>query len=132
MFGRITRVRVRPEGESLGLVEFEEGFRFPSEVFRIDWRTGKNARVFAEQNRAITDVGLVSEGPWYLAGYEVVGKLARLPVPGKVKILRSSNGVNWEEMEVDYRASARRVVLAPAGQRMFAATDTGMILSLEE
>jgi hypothetical protein len=129
MFGRITRVRVRPNGESLGLIEFEEGFQYPSEVYRIDWASGKSQRVFRQRNRAITDLALRS-GVSYLAGYEVAGRLTRLPVPGKVKVLRSADGVAWQEMEVDYRAVARRVVLAAAGDQMFAATDTGMILRL--
>jgi photosystem II stability/assembly factor-like uncharacterized protein len=130
MFGRITRVRVRSGGESLGLVEFDEGFPFYSEVYRIDWTTGKSERVFRQRSRAISDIALLQSGLSYLAGYEVTGRLSRLPVPGKVRILRSSNSSTWQEMEVDYRAVARRVILAPAGDRMFAATDSGMILRL--
>jgi photosystem II stability/assembly factor-like uncharacterized protein len=130
MFGRITRVRVRPNGESLGLIEFDEGFPYYSEVYRIDWTTGKSERVFRQRNRAITDIALPRPGVAYLAGYEVVGRLTRLPVPGKVKILRSADAVTWQETEVDYRAVARRVILASAGDQMFAATDSGMILRL--
>jgi hypothetical protein len=38
----------------------------------------------------------------------------------------------WRETEVDYRATARRVVLASAGpEQLWAATDSGMILRLE-
>jgi photosystem II stability/assembly factor-like uncharacterized protein len=130
MFGRITRVRVRPGGESLGLIEFDEGFPFYSEVYRIDWNTGKSERVYRERSRAITDIALPPSGVSYLAGFEVTGRLSRLPVPGKVKILRSRDQITWEEMDVDYRAVARRVILAAAGAQMFAATDSGMILRL--
>ena len=130
MFGRITRVRARPGGDALGLVEFEQGFPYYSEVYRIDWSTGKSERVFRQRARAITDIAFADSGVSYLAGYEVTGRLTRLPVPGKVKILRSSNNLDWQEMEVDYRAVARRVILARAGDQMFAATDSGMILRL--
>jgi hypothetical protein len=40
----------------------------------------------------------------------------------------SGDLVNWVESEVDYRAVARRVILATAGEHIWAATDTGMIL----
>ena len=67
----------------------------------------------------------------YLAGTEHFGKLQDLPIPRKVKIIRSDDASHWTEMEVDYRATARRVILATAGPNdLWAATDTGMILKL--
>ncbi|MCL6508106.1 MAG: hypothetical protein K6T59_13900, partial [Bryobacteraceae bacterium] len=69
----------------------------------------------------------------YLAAVEPAGKLRRSPVPGRLHILRSDDLTTWSEMPVDYRAVARRAVLAAAGRKdIWVATDTGMILRLEE
>ncbi len=131
MFGRITRVRFRPDGVGLGLIEFFDAFEWPCEVMRIDWRSGKSARVFRQKNRRVTDVALPAGGPAYLAAVEPPGDLPRSPVPGKLKILRSEDFTNWTEMQVDYRAVANRALLAaPAPGQLWVATDTGMILKL--
>jgi photosystem II stability/assembly factor-like uncharacterized protein len=133
MFGRITRVRLAPDGRGLGLVEFSHAFEWPSEVFQIDWRTGKSTRVFRRTDRAVTDVALLPNGPAYLAAVEAPGKLRRSPIPGKLRFLRSENLSDWQEMEVDYRAVASRVTLAAFDENhIWAATDTGMILRLVE
>jgi photosystem II stability/assembly factor-like uncharacterized protein len=130
MFGRITCVRLRPDGEGLGLIEFLDNFDWPSEVIRIDWRSGKSTRVFREKNRRVTDIAMPPGGPAYLAAIEPPGTLARSPVPGKLKILRSENLVNWTEMPVDYRAVATSAVLAEAAGHLWAGTSSGMILKL--
>lgn len=131
MFGRITRVDLAPDGTGLGLIEFYRSFEWPSEVFGIDWRTGKSTRVFRRKDRVVTDVALTSRGAAYLAAFEPVGKLFRSPVPGKLRILKSEDLSNWREMEVDYRALARRAMLAVVDENhIWAATDTGMILRL--
>jgi photosystem II stability/assembly factor-like uncharacterized protein len=133
MFGRITRVRLAADGRGLGLIEFQDAFRWPSEVFRLDWKTGHSERVFRREDRAVTDVTLAPDGPAYLAAVEPAGKLRRSPVPGRLHILRSDDLTTWSEMPVDYRAVARRAVLAAAGRKdIWVATDTGMILRLEE
>ena len=130
MFGQVTNLSLAPDGRGLGLIEFFEKFDYPSEVYRIEWRTGKTARVFRRKDRAVTDVLLLPEGPAYLAAIEPPGTMLHSPIPGKLKILKSGNLDLWEEMPVDYRAVARRATLAAAGSRMWAATDTGMILEL--
>jgi hypothetical protein len=130
MFGQITSVSLAPDGRGLGLVEFFEKFDYPSEVYRIEWRTGRTTRVFRRKDRAVTDVLLQPDGPAYLAAIEPPGTLLHSPIPGKLKILKSGNLDLWEEMPVDYRAIARRATLAAAGPRMWVATDTGMILQL--
>jgi photosystem II stability/assembly factor-like uncharacterized protein len=131
LFGAITEVRLAPNGQGLGLVQFFESFTWPSEVFQFDWRTGKSSRVFRQKDRCITDLALLPDGPAYLAGIEPQGTLTESPVPGRVKVLRSSNFTDWQEIEVDYRASARRVVLAAAAPgHIWVATDTGMVLKL--
>lgn len=131
MFGRITRVRFRPDGVALGLIEFFDAFEWPCEVMRIDWRSGKSTRVFRRKNRTVTDIAFPPGSPAYLAAIEPPGDLPRSPVPGKLKILRSEDLTNWTEMQVDYRAVASRAVFAaPAPGQLWVATDTGMILKL--
>lgn len=131
MFGQITRIRLAPDGRGLGLIEFPDPFDFPSEVFRLDWRTGHNQRVFRRSDRAVTDMALLPDATAYLAAVEPQGAKVRLPVPGKLKVLRSQDLADWQEMEVDYRAFARRAFLAVAGPGdLWLATDTGQILKL--
>lgn len=131
LFGRITRVVFAPQGTGLGLIEFFHFFAWPSEVFRLDWKSGKSERVFREKNRAITDIAITQGGVAYLAGFEPAGTLVRAPVPGRLKILRSTDLKEWREMDVDYRAVAGRAILAYGGENhIWVATDTGMILRL--
>lgn len=130
-FGRVTRVRLAPDGRGLALFQFFGRFEWPSEVHQLEWRTGRSVRVFREANRKVTDMALAPGGPAYLATVEPPGELAHGPIPGKVKLLRSDNLANWTETPVDYRAVAREVFLAaPDAEHAWAATDTGMILSL--
>lgn len=132
IFGRIAKIRMASSGVGLGLIQFDDWFEFPSEVSFIDLRTGKSERTFRNKNRRITDVEIVDQsGPFYIAGNESRGTLNNLPIPDRVHILRSIDGKDWSEMEVDYRATANHVILAgtKAGQ-IWAATDTGMILKL--
>lgn len=131
LFGVVTAVRLAPDGRGLAVLRFLEWFDWPAEVHLLDRRTGGATRVFRRADRDITDVAVVADGAAYLAGIEPSGRLPQSPIPGKVKILRSQDWVNWQEMEVDYRAVGRRVVLAGAGPgHLWAATDTGMILKL--
>jgi hypothetical protein len=54
-----------------------------------------------------------------------------LPIPGKVKMLTSTDLSVWTEMPVDYKAVGRSLVLAgPDPEHVWAATDTGMILQM--
>ncbi len=131
MFGQITEMSFAPDGHGLGLVEFFDKFDYPSEVYRIEPKTGKTARSFRRRDRAVTDVLVPAEGPAYLAGFEPPGSVFHSPIPGKLKILKSSDLEEWQEMEVDYRALARRAQLASDGAGgLWASTDTGMILKL--
>ena len=132
IFGQITTARLSPEGWGLGLIEFSDSFDWPSEVMFLNWKAGGQKRIYRESERKVTDVAIAApKGPVYLAALEHVGKLQQLPIPQKVKILRSQDAVHFTEMPVDYRATARRVILAVAGpDDIWAATDTGMILKL--
>jgi hypothetical protein len=131
MFGRITRLRIGGDGKGLALVEFQDAFQWPSEVYRIDLQMNKTERVFRRENRAVTDIALVNDASGYLAAIKPVGTLQQSPIPGRLVMLRSRDLSNWTEMDVDYRAYARRAVLAAAdAAHIWVATDTGMILKL--
>jgi photosystem II stability/assembly factor-like uncharacterized protein len=132
MMGRITRIRYGPSVFALWLVEFSESFAYASEVYRADGRQTKLERVYRSRDRAITDVWATRQGTGFLAGVELLGQLRGAFVPGKLKMLRSADLVNWTEMQVDYRANATRATIAGVDDRnVWVATDTGMILKLE-
>lgn len=133
LLGRVSKVRTPPggNGSGLALVEFDESFDYPSEIYRMGVGQASAARVFRDKEHAITDLTLTADGWTFLAGVQTTGAV-RLPVPGKVRIRRSQDQVNWTEDPVDYRAVANRVwVAAGPGGQVVAATDQGMILRLE-
>ena len=83
------------------------------------------------RSRAVTDIVLLPDGGAFIASIEPPGNTNLVPVPAKLKMLRSNNLKVWTEMDVDYRAVAQRAVLAARdAQHAWVATDTGMILSL--
>ncbi len=132
IFGSITRLSLVTQGRSLALIQFNPGFWLPAEVHAIDLRTGASEVAFRRDNRNVTDVLVLPGGPGWLAAVEPPGRLPDVPVPGKLKILVSDDLKWWREAAVDYRANARRAVLAAAGpDHLWAATDTGMILKME-
>jgi len=133
-FGDIRRVRLGAGGNGLGLVEYSNAFRYPSEAYKIDWATGKNSTVYRDKKVSISDVWLGPDGTAYLAGVTAAGELRNL-VPGKVRVLKSRDKelTVWEDMLVDYRAVALRAFFAAApGNNLWLATDNGMILKLED
>lgn len=132
VFGEVTRISLTPQGTGLGLIQFRDVFEYPSEVMSINMHTGKSERVFRQKDRAITDVRLFKGTPTaIIAGYEPSGPVYNSPIPGKLKVLTSSDLEKWTEMTVDYRAVAHTAVIAgPDEQHLWIATDTGMILKL--
>jgi photosynthesis system II assembly factor YCF48-like protein len=128
MFGRISQISLDATARGLGLIEFDDYFDFPSELFKLGGKAEEAGRVFRRKDFAITDV--IAGAPAYAAGFEPPGAIFRSPIPGRVRIARSTNLTDWTETEVDYRAVATRVFLARAGAQFWAATDTGMILKL--
>ena len=131
LMGRMTRIRMAPSGAGVALIEFEDTFEYPSEVYKLGLGQTQISRIYRDKQHAVTDVAVTRDGWVYLAGVVTPGAI-RLPVPGKVRILRGRDGVIWTEDRADYRASANRVYLATAPDGQFvAATDTGMILRLE-
>jgi hypothetical protein len=127
IFGRISRIRLDSKGRGLGLIEFDDYFDFPSELFKLG-DPSATGRVFRRKDFAITDILMGSTA--YAAGFEPPGSVFRSPIPGKVRIAKSTNLSDWREIEVDYRAVASRVLLARAEAQLWAATDSGMILKL--
>jgi hypothetical protein len=128
--GTIVRVRLNPEGGGLGLTAYPASSSFPSEVFTIDWVTGKSGIVYRDAKFAVSDVWLASDGTAYLAGVVSEGRLRGM-VPGRVQVLRSKDYANWTPTQVDYRAEATGAILAASGDgNLWLATDTGMILKL--
>jgi hypothetical protein len=131
LFGQVTRARFSANGPGLGLIEHGDSAPYPSEVYKLDWRTGKNQTVFRDKRYFITDVWLTSEGTSYLAGIETAGQVRSI-APGNVKVFTSGDMSSWTEMAVDYRAVARRAMLSGAGEdNLWLATDNGMILKLK-
>jgi hypothetical protein len=131
LFGMVTRARFSANGPGLGLIEMGDSGTYPSEVYKLDWTTGKNQAVFRDKRWAITDVWITKDGTSYLAGIELAGQVKSI-APGNVKVFRSKDMITWEEMAVDYRAVARRAILSGADeQNLWLATDNGMILKLK-
>jgi hypothetical protein len=126
-FGSITRVRMRG---ALGtaLFNYPDGLDWPSEVVMSDLTTGKNQPLFRRRNRNVTDLVLGRDGSIFMAAIEPPGRLVATPLPGKLHMIVSPDGEKWSEMDVDYRATGRRAVLSAAGDDLWVATDTGMIL----
>ena len=130
LFGEVSRVRLAAGGKGLGLMEYANGFRYPSEAYRIDCQAGKSETLYRDRRFHITDVWITPEGTAYLAGSLVAGQMRSI-IPGKVQVLQSRDWSSWTEMEVDYRAVANRVTLAGVGDdNLWLATDGGMILKL--
>jgi hypothetical protein len=130
LFGEVSRLRLNTQGTGLGLIEYSPSFRYPSELYKIDWRTGKSQTVFRDKRFHITDVVTLPDGTAYIAGPAVVGQM-RDAIPSKIHVLTTRDFATWTEMEVDYKAVATRLVMAAADpDNIWIATDSGMILKL--
>ena len=127
----LTRLKVGPKGSALGLWEYQPSEEFPTEVYHVNLDTYMKTNVYRQSDRIVTDVAYFPDGEAFIAAVEPPGKLKDAPIPGKLKILRSSSLNLWLEMAVDYRAVAQRAILAgPDARNLWVATDTGMILKL--
>ena len=127
-------VSVKLAGESgLAVFGYADSFEWPAEVYRLDLTTGKSESVFKQKERRVTDATIFADGRAFLAAVEPPGRLRSAPIPGKVRMLTSTDLKDWVEMPVDYRAVAQAVLLAgPDAGHLWAATDTGMILRLSD
>lgn len=128
LFGLVSSVRFAGE-DGLIVMGFNDSFQWPSEVYRM---AGKDtARVFRDKSPRITDAELYP-GHVYLAGVEPTGKMNTAALPGKIRILESTDFNTWTQMKVDYKAEARSVIMAgPDADHVWVATDTGLILHLK-
>lgn len=132
LFGRVIEVQLSEQGFALGLITYDESFKYPSEVLLINLRDGKSAATLRDPKVRTTSMGMTRRRwPVYAAGIEQQGLLTSPTLPGKVTVARSMDNVTWTKMAVDYRAVAARVVLAVVDEgTAFAATENGMILKL--
>lgn len=131
LMGRLTRLRMAPNGRGVSIVEFDPGFDWPSEVYGMGVGEATVRRIYREKSHFVTDAAFGRDGWLYLAGVEVSGSV-RLPLPAKVKIVRTRDLQTWTPVPVDYRASAGHVFLAVGPDRdVVAIADTGMILRLQ-
>jgi len=132
LFGLVSAVKMAG-ADALDVFSYGPSFEWPSEVYRVDLRNGKSFSVFREHDRRVTSVALFPGPRAFLAAVEPTGRLNTVPIPGKVKMLTSSDLTNWKDMDVDYRAVATNLMLAgPDPEHLWAATDTGMILRLTQ
>lgn len=131
-YGRMSQLVMAKDGFALALFEYHNYYSLPSRVYKVKLQTSMNV-IFGERDRAVTDIALLPDGTALLAAIEPPGSSNQVPIPGKLKMLRSSNLKVWEEMNVDYRAVAQRASLAVAdADHIWVATDTGMILMLNK
>jgi hypothetical protein len=129
LFGTISSARYAGH-DGLAIYQYNQSFKVPSEVYHLDDLVSSVTGVYKSDLRIMD--GALFEGPRaFIAGVEPPGKLNTVPIPGKVKILTSTNWADWTEMAVDYKANARSVMIAgPDAEHLWVATDTGMILRL--
>jgi hypothetical protein len=129
LFGNLSSIRFGG-GDLLSVYQYSQSFEWPAEVYRQDGKTAKIDSIY-KSNLRVMDCA-VFEGPKaFLAAVEPPGKLNTVPIPGKVKILVSTDFADWKEMDVDYKANARSLIMAgPDAEHLWVATDTGMILHL--
>jgi hypothetical protein len=130
LFGVITSLHLAGT-DGLAVMGFNESFEWPSEVMRLNLSNGSSVQSFRQKDRRVVDVVLFAGPRAFLAAVEPPGQLNSAPIPGKVKMLTSTNLSEWTDMPVDYKAVARSLVLAgPDAEHLWAATDTGMILKM--
>jgi hypothetical protein len=131
LLGGVTRTRFSASGIGLGLIEHGDSATYPSEVYKLDWVSGKSHTVFRDKRYHITDIWLTPNGVAYMAGVVPPGK-ARSVAPGTIVAFKSKDLVSWDELEVDYRAVGLRALLSGNGDDdLWMATDNGMILKLK-
>ena len=131
MDGVLTRFRFGPNNSGLALFEYPGSADLASELFKMDLNANQNTTDYKEPSRTVRDFAVLG-GDVIMAATERVGKSNALPIPGKLKMMRTSNLRTWIDMEVDYRAVAGRATLAgPDEHNVWVATDTGMILTLQ-
>ncbi len=130
--GTLMSFRYGAPGEGFALFQFPNSSQRAAELFQMDLDSRKNTSVYQDSLRPARDFAVLRDGDVIVAAVEKPGKANNLPIPGKLKMMRSSSLKTWLNMDVDYRAVAGRAILAaPDSNNMWVATDTGMILKLQ-
>ena len=129
-FGDLVKVRMKAQ-RGLGLLAYDDGFDWPSEVNGFNLLTSVTTPIFRRPQIHVTDAALVGESGILLVGIEAPGRLKISALNGRVKAFYSPNASDWYDMKVDYRAEGTFARLARLGDNHFwIASDSGMILKL--
>ena len=129
-FGAVRRVRMGPSRGAIAF-QYRESFGWPSELFLLDLRSGKNAPVLRRKDLVIHDMLLFNDGSLLAAATQPTGRLRNSPIPGKLRILWSPDAAAWFEMKVDYRATGNSATFASCSDgSIWLATDEGAIVQL--
>jgi hypothetical protein len=132
-YGIPSEMKLTADAFAMVLLEYTQTYNVPSDLVKVKFAVKAAASVFSEHDRAVTDFQMLPNGEAFLAAVATPGNSNQVPVPGKLKILRSKNLKLWIEMDADYRAIAQRAVISAAdAHHIWVATDTGMILNLVE
>lgn len=119
--------------DAVMVMGFDDSNQWPSDVFRfVGTAEGTETKsIFRDKSPRIIDAQVYPGPHIYLAGVEPTGKMNTAAIPGKIEVLESEDFSTWRQMPVDYKATARSVVITgPDKDHLWIATDTGMILHL--
>jgi photosystem II stability/assembly factor-like uncharacterized protein len=129
-FGSVRRVRMGPSRAAV-VFQYGESFAWPSELFALNLRTGKNSTVLRRKDLVIQDALLFSDGSMLAAATQPSGRLRNSPIPGKLRVFWSPDAEAWFEMKVDYRATGNSATFASCSDgTLWIATDEGAIVQL--
>ncbi len=132
-FGSLVRAHYLANRRLLTTMVFDDGSPWPSQVEQVDPLTGETAIIFRRKDRVAKDAIQLKSKDYVIASIEPPGLSTSLPIPGKLRMIRGHGGDSWKEDSADYRAVARNLVMAASpGERLWIATDTGMILNLTQ
>jgi len=129
-FGVLRRVRLGPSRGAV-VFQYRESFHWPSELYMLDLRTGKNSSILRRKDLVLQDALLFSDGSVLVAAIQPTGRLRNSPIPGKLRVLWSPDTVHWFVMKTDYRANGNAATFASCSDgSIWVATDEGAILQL--
>ena len=127
--GLLTRFRYGAADYGIALFEFPVTSELSSQLVKMNLKAKSNEVIYSNPKRTVRDFAILPGGEVMVAAVEKQGKSNVLPIPGKLKMMRSSSLKTWIDMDVDYRAVASRAMMAaPDANNVWVATDTGMIL----
>src|ERR1700733_3866469 len=94
--GELAQLRMSNKGFVVSLILYSDP-KYPvgSAVFKTALGSPAGRLIFAERDRAATDIALLSDGGAVLVTIEPPGNSTQVPIPGKLKILQSGNLKVW-------------------------------------